>query len=724
MPYITLSGNRYFLSPGAEIVEYNIDVQGPTQRQQGVQRRADNIKVNRYAFDDWVKQGIGTGRMRREKGRGIGAMRFSTVETRFESFVELALLESVTTHASPSNYLKKYVLYKGELWAFNEHLYNASYINSIEAQKFNGSNDTWDGDTGPTDADDNAVGRRVFDAVVWKGYIQVLTNGDHVSAGVNNTEKNYQVWAFDGSTAWGETSDVASWPRSGSSKRYLPAAITRRHNFDDDMGKILAFGNTLYVAIYRHPDSTDGDGFIEIFKRTGTGNNTSDTWTSVTTVASGDGPKALVSWFNRSGALVPILVTRENIYAIDDANSTFEELVPFTVLSGAAADGRWSTVGADGALYVPLANGDILRIFLGSEVAGGVHSLAIENIGPHTKAGAGRSGDGFPIIFQGHANYLLGVDPSWLFVAYGGHDSTNSTATILAYDYLNRSWHHIHNSADDGTMATEEDIYMLALSAADDDVLRLHFAGEGAAGAASDVMHLETPLTSGAAGGTKNYTDGGYLDIAEDDLTDPHSSSAVLLGLVDDDGITADDTGQYIELEYGLNGADWDDVSTLGRFVSGDKQLEFGRTGQNTTGASEAGTPIGVSAKTIRVRLVFKRASTTTLTPKLKEFELQARNRIQVINGYRFPVDLEETATQEQITVEAVWDRLETIRDTVPLVPLIWGKESNGTDTTHYVEMVPPMPAQITLSGPEQMGENKKDRYGTVLVTLEEVIDV
>src|SRR5690606_35801699 len=116
----------------------------------------------------------------------------------------------------------------------------------------------------------------------------------------------------------------------------------------------------------------------------------------------------------------------------------------------------------------------------------------------------------------------------------------------------------------------------------------LHFAVEGAA--ASSMYHLKNPMVPVTTGADQDFKAFGYIEVAEDDLGDPQTVAGVFKALVDADDLSADTTGEYIALKYGADGAAWDAV-TLGNFVSGDKELDFGPNG------------VGISARTLRVRL-------------------------------------------------------------------------------------------------------------------------
>ena len=187
-------------------------------------------------------------------------------------------------------------------------------------------------------------------------------------------------------------------------------------------------------------------------------------------------------------------------------------------------------------------------------------------------------------------------------------------------------------------------------------------------------------------------------------------------------------TSTDVEIEYGVNGAAWDNVSTLGLFGSDDLTLFLGKTNQNTPGASEAGTPVGISAKTFRMRAELKRDGTVTNTPKIKEVQTEHINKSEDLNGFVISIDVGATAQDQQINPEVVLDRIDTIKGSVISIPLEFGQETDGTNTTYYVEHV--RRGQFDSEGifPQGVGygavTEKTVNIGTVTMYLEERIDV
>jgi hypothetical protein len=486
----------------------------------------------------------------------------------------------------------------------------------------------------------------------------------------------------------------------------------------------MGFGTNIIVAIYEDPDSSGGS-VPQV--RIGYSPDSGANWTfhANLVIACTDTPNiSLISArdiFSTFGATVPALVTSDNIYLLDIANDGYQAMLPEGILGGSAHEALAVSHASDASIYISKASGDILRIMVPSP---GV--IDLRNVGPHSRS-KGVESDGLVSSRQGHANFMWGGDPRWLFVAYGGHAS-GKNGSIFCFDYVTGAWHSFYK---DGTENRE--MIRIIGSDEDDGVSRLHMATDQAA--ASIMQQFEEPYVSAGTGVTQQFRSTGYVEWAEDDLGDPHADSAVLSVRLDADDLDdvatiegGSGTSTDVEIEYGVNGAAWDNVSTLGFFASDDATLLLGKTNQTTPGASEAGTPVGVSAKTFRMRAELKRDGTATNTPKIKEIQTEHVNKSEDLNGFIVKVDVGATALDQQINPEVVLDRIDTIKKTVTSIPLEFGQETDGTNTTYYVEHV--RRGQFDSEGVLPQGVSygavteRTVNIGTVTMYLEERIDV
>jgi hypothetical protein len=561
-------------------------------------------------------------------------------------------------------------------------------------------------------ADSNAMGVRAFASTEHKGRMFVIGSGE------GSTEEQYHIFkSVDGGT-WNKLGGT-NWPTAS----YIQTSVTRANDWSQRYADILGFGVYLIAAFYEDPDSTSGSiSQVRIAYSSDAGVG----WTlnaGLIIPASATPNITLTSIrdiFSTGNETVPALVTADNIYLLDIANNTFQAMLPVGILAGTENEALGVSHAADGGLYVSKANGDILRITVSQT------GLFIDNVGPHSRVKLASS-DGLVAARQGHANFIWGGDTDWLFVAYGGHAS-GKTGSVFCLDYQTFAWHSFYL---DGT--ANRDTTRIIGSDESDGIQRLHIVTEDASAAL--LQHFEEPYVSASTGVTQQYRSSGYVEWAEDDLGDPHADSAILTVRLDADGLDnvstiegGSGTSTDVEIEYGLNGAAWDNVSTLGLFGSDDLILYFGRTNQNTPGASEAGTPIGVPAKTLRMRAYLKRDGTNTNTPKIKEIQTEHVNKGEDLNGFIIPIDIGLTAIDQQLDPEAVRERLRTIKTAITSVALKFGEASDGSETTYYVEHVRRGQFEATGALPQGIGigatTERTKKVGTETLHLEERIDV
>ena len=145
-------------------------------------------------------------------------------------------------------------------------------------------------------------------------------------------------------------------------------------------------------------------------------------------------------------------------------------------------------------------------------------------------------------------------------------------------------------------------------------------------------------------------------------------------------------------------------TNTIGNFLSGTTSLD------HSSGA-------GDSSVSQALRLTLNRdGSDNTHTPVIKSLESNYYKQVDTMEGFRFMVDLEATATERGITTEAVITQLETIRDSVVLLPFTYGVRS-----TIYVRVVD-MDFSELFDDTVDTSSSYSQRTGKVLVTIEQVL--
>lgn len=628
--HVKLNSLSYVLAPldkaGTLIRRYGVPIFPQTVTTE-VERTSQTFQPAKVYVQDAFTGGIGCA----TRGFAVPYKRnmvwWSTCDTRWPRYAELALLNQSETHTTDADHIKKYLLFKGDLWGLFEDDYSAAQSTEVNSRKYGATSDDWTGGGIIYNQEaDNALGARLWDGTVHKGKMYALTGG------IQAAELRHGIYSSSDGATWGSAMGTG-WDATD----YLNTTIMRRNNFDDRNGKLLDYGATLLAAYY---NAKVGESEVRIDKTT----NAAANWSVVVQIASAAGPLALESWFDRAGTQRPVLVTEEALWAIDLATPTYTEMLRFEAKAVCA------TVAADGKLYIALVTGDILQLSLGSAMAGGQYELVIRNIGPATVAQF-QGSDGLPTAYRGHANFILGSDPRHLYVAYGGHVASTN-ATILCFDYDTGAWHHFYN---DGT--ANRDLYLLTLSSEDDDAMRLHAATEHAD--ASVMFMFEDPLRPHWISAAITQTSGILQRPHQHFDADGLGKAVLRVRVRADDLVGTDTSGEYMDYKYGSDGAvqSTTDLGDFNATATTGKQLTFG-------------SGVGISVDDIGDELTLHRdATVTTHSPKLGSVSLFYNIVRPELEGWEFIIDIEASAAlQENKSRETLITNLETARNSVPLI--------------------------------------------------------
>ena len=542
-------------------------------------------------------------------------------------------------------------------------------------------------------------GVRAFDACLHKGICIVIGS----AAGGN--EQRVMAWKSTDMTTWTEI-DGANWPTGN----LLTTTVTRRNNYNDDFARLLDDGNKLWAFV-----RDDANNEIECLTSVDSGAN----WVAEFQIPSTDGPKGAAIWFDRAGTQFPLLATAEGIYSLDAANNVFVKEI---ALDGQAGNGRFMTVGDDGNLYIPLSDDDVLQARFSGQGSTGDPTLHLERIGPMA------AHDGLPAVWRGDAHYVTsgnsvgGLATRWLWTAYGG-SGAGKTGTIMCYDYAASAkqefpvWHCFHDAQENSVSGMGQNVVItqLGLSAEDDGTPRLHATAEAAA--ASLMFEFAEPTVNHFAQGvTGKYLQNSYIQFAEDDHGDPHTSGALHIGRLDGAELANDaDNNEEIEWTFGLLNDNFTFGTAPGAFAADVTSIALG-------------SGLGVSATGSVHQLTFERRSgTTSERAVLHEFEVQYSKRVQTLKGYEILIDLDQSNKAEATystwedkisSVEDTIAQLETVEASAVTVPLVIGSlatinvEVVGTDWALSLDT-----QGEALSGPIYSGAIVK---GDVTLRLEE----
>jgi hypothetical protein len=211
-----------------------------------------------------------------------------------------------------------------------------------------------------------------------------------------------------------------------------------------------------------------------------------------------------------------------------------------------------------------------------------------------------------------------------------------------------------HNAAEHGTVNKLAEIVMV--SSDDDGTTRLHWSIKDGS-ADSDTYYQVKPESNPVDGQTYSYETNGYIDLPEINLQAPDVNKNILDLHLDAVDLSGSTSGEYINVDYALDGATIDGTPDLGNFLSGTKTVDFGSSSE------------GVSGLSVQWRENFVRdGGSTADTPKRRVSTIRMEPKFTILNGYEVHVDVDATALLRDVSRESIITELETIRDSVVMV--------------------------------------------------------
>ena len=408
-------------------------------------------------------------------------------------------------------------------------------------------------------------------------------------------------------------------------------------------------------------------------------------------------------YYDLNGDVAPVFTVDDAVYAIDTSAGVLHKLV---TLPTSANNGKicqvWANPYNNGkdSLYISLATGEIIEYTYSS--SGSTTKILNFNLFGAMDAD-----------MSGYGTYAVSSN-DFLIFAYGGH-AAGKKAWIGAYsgqgsvgDDRSAGFHHIFQND-----TANRKIDWMALSAADDGNMRLHF--QERTGTLTSAQHfILNPLSHPDSGDTINYAASGVQDRPRLDMGFPFDNAAFYEVGLEADDLSADTSGEYINLDYGVNAAT--PSTDIGNVLSGTRRLQI---------ASGA----GVGGREIQIRENYARAGTTTSTPKGYDMEITYKKKISKAtsgndesDSYRswsMEVDIIATANQENRSPQSVLgDLYEAEGNTIGQAFVV---ANIGTSAIKRYVDVKVMGLRHALSGISDETRTQPSKVGVVTIQLDEV---
>ena len=436
------------------------------------------------------------------------------------------------------------------------------------------------------------------------------------------------------------STDGVTWvsPTTPITNNLLTDSVTAQEELDG--GLLASIGGELVAAVWH-----ESNGTITFFSSTDGGTVFAD---ENIDIGSDRGPLGLVTYPDIDGTDKLYLGTAQGLYVIDTAPSTWT----FDLIHAMP----YST---DNCRRMTIHQGSIwFAQGVSNDEPAPIYKLTVQGDSRVIESGFGLSyGDGVPDDLLGPVKDMVS-SADFLYIAVGG-GAANRHSRICAWNA--RGWHSIHKHA-----TADEPIEWIDVGAEDDSKQRLHFAIKTATAKSTSkfLAYPNTNPSSGVAVKYEAYNAGpaGHIDLPYYDLGYPHEDKNFTRVHIIADDLNSSAADEFIEASYGHNNA----VRTstdIGDFLS------------TVTGIS-LGSNAGVQAKNIGLRVILKRGSTNTDTPKLRDIVVEGYVVPNTAYEHNLTIDLEQTATDTGQSVETVISNLQTLISTVTLVDFKFGQVS------------------------------------------------
>ena len=541
----------------------------------------------------------------------------STLETRYEGGVWLGVLNEESTEAADGEVIRCSV--------------TSSVAGSAKLYSF------WDREaSGPlrgvivSDYDGSATS--------WNATVTVVYNSGTDETGVQDciTHKDRMVVLFWTSNDYltRNSTDGTTWNTPTTEVTANMTSNLSDDNPNNNVGKLAEIGSEL-VAVLAHRNN-----------RTVTFNSSTNAgvdWTDEAVDIPGMVVLGVAVYPGVDGEDKLYVLTDDALYEVDTAPATWT----FVRILNNSQQGTFShshrlVAHSDGKLWIAMSCGD-------SEAVP-VYTLDTSQ-GNRTIGAVGlNQNDYIPAELLGSAQFIRSYG-DMIYMSVGGHGASRNSR-VLAHN--GKGWHSMYRH---GTANLP--IEWMDLSQRDDDVPRLHYAIR-LTDSTVDTEFLANAMESPLSGTTIKRQSSGYADLPYVDGGMPTQSASWLQARVDAADLSSDNTGEYINLDYGVNSAARSGTD-LGDILSGTLSLDW------ASGAGVPGRNLGM-----RVNLL-RDAGTNTDSPRFKSLEVDYLKHLDTLERYTMTIDVAASAILQRGTPETVMTKLEAAQDLKTLPAFTYG---------------------------------------------------
>lgn len=586
----------------------------------------------------------------------------ATAETRFEGGVWLGLLNQTNTNPTNGQLPRASTVFNNVLYSLWDGDDTAGGNPAIISASLSGT--TWTGST-VYSAAANSVG---FSMLTFEGTMIALfgTTDDHKTR-----------YSTNGTTWSVPTTDVTA--------AAMVDNLSANENFQ---GGLLVSVNNKAVACIWNEDASR----LHFYESTGA--TIGDVWTDRSgRIPTGRGPLGVAAYPGLDGNEKLYVLTEDGVWEVDASGTTYtaEHVVKMRIdITNGPRIGNQMAVFSGGLWFSGGSN---------ANTACPINRLTIQNNGRLVETGLGLDvGDGVPAARLGACHHMVATHDA-LYMSVGG-DAANRHTSIFAWN--GQGWHSVFRN---GTADQGIDWFDIK-----DNRLQFGLKERSDQPDSATSSYLDGIATNPATGIALPRQTSGYVQVPYYDAGLPTTNGVWIQARMAADSLSANTSGEFVRIEYGVNGASRTTVD-LGDIISGTLKL-----------GAPPGTPgIGVSGVDIGFEITLNRdAGTNTDTPRVRSLEVRYLKLEPTLERFTFMVDLEGTAAMEDSSVETVIASLEAARDLVTLATFTY---ANITQTFVKVRELKFMETLEGADGidPQSVGDAQARRYGFAEVVCDQV---
>ena len=599
----------------------------------------------------------------------------STCETRFSHDVRLPLLSVSAGNEPATARVVASQEFLGKLWTLWNEVNVDDSEQDIHIRQWQGASNSWTGTTSIKTEDANSDGLRAFDLVAHTDSLLALTNVVHSG----DAGAAFRVF---------RSTDAASWTIGAKIGGDNELTVASRRGIEYPLdGGLLSPKQILGESVCAIWDEANDQ--IEIYSSTDNfaARTTELSFTSI------NGPQGIAIMSGMDGEDKLYLGTAEGLYEIDCSPSTWTKALIFPM--PAHTDNCRRMAMHQGSLWFGQG--------VGNDSPAPIWKLTITETARIFEEVGLDLGDGIPNELMGSVRWFES-NSGYLYISVSGGNN-ETYARVLAHNGL--GWHSVTKVA-----TANRSIKWMGISTLDDAVPRLHYSEHESGTDSTNYIryHAAHPTSTVNIGRASS----GYVRLPFIDGGFPGHQKVFLRHRLHGVDFSSSTSGEYVTIKHGINANQGTEVArtatTAGNVFSNVGQLDL------NSGVGTAGVSLGTELTLTRNG---DDAYPNNIdSPKIRDYQVDYYVKVPPAQVWEFIIDIERTAALLDKSPEAVITDLETVRDSVVLVPFSY---ANMTSTNVRMSDLEFIESWASQGASEMAPHSDAVRIGSARVVVEEI---